>query len=192
MNKEWNNDITKRYTHRSLLDFIARSMTYTEVIDYREFLKPEFNDFYSLKTSYSIAKSKAAVVDAVNQKPKRLLIPNIVKGEPKKVLIPKHCINDDGAIRIGFIMDLITTENTYIPHVKLDALLLKTKDLMEIDYTLDSINLYNEKKPNSYTKEDIGRLLDQRESILNELNILIETPLKQLQEDNNERETVTN
>ena len=58
---------------------------------------------------------------------------------------------------------------------------------MEIDYTLDNINLYNKKKPNSYTKEDIGRLLDQRESILNALENLIELPQKQLEEDNNGR-----
>lgn len=176
MQKEWNDDITKRYSHRSLLDFIARSMTYTQVIDYRQFLKPEYNDFYSLNTSYY-----------VNEKDNNAFKSIMKKDKPKKVLIPKHCITEDGAIRMGFIVDLMTTEGTYIPHVKVAGLHLKTRELMEIDYTLDNINLYNKKKPNSYTKEDIGRLLDQREAILNALENLIEQPQRQLEEDNNER-----
>lgn len=176
MQKEWNDDITKRYNHRSLLDFIARSMTYTQVIDYRQFLTPEYNDFYSLNTSYY-----------VNDKDNSAFKSIMKKDESKKILIPKHCITEDGAIRMGFIVDLMNTEGAYIPHVKVAGLHLKTRELMEIDYTLDNINLYNKKKPNSYTKEDIGRLLDQRESILNALENLIELPQKQLEDDNNER-----
>lgn len=176
MQKEWNDDITKRYNHRSLLDFIARSETYTEAIDYRDFLKSEYNDFYSLKTSYSFIKDKDGNITK-----------HITKGDTKKILIPKHCVNEDGAIRIGFIMDLMKTEGIYIPHVEMAALHMKAKDLMEIDYTLDNINLFNEKKPNSYTKEDIGRLLDQREAIINILENVIAFPKKQLEDDNEEQ-----
>lgn len=176
MQKEWNDDITKRYNHRSLLDFIARSETYTEAINYKDFLKSEYNDFYSLKTSYSFIKDKDGNITK-----------HIKKGDTKKILIPKHCVNEDGAIRIGFIMDLMKTEGIYIPHIEMSALHMKAKDLMEIDYTLDNINLFNEKKPNSYTKEDIGRLLDQREAIINILENLIAFPKTQLEDDNNER-----
>ena len=93
MQKEWNDDITRRYNHRSLLDFIARSMTYTQVIDYKQFLKPEYNDFYSLYSSYYIdSKDNNAFKNIIK------------KDESKKILIPKHCITDDGAIRMGFIV----------------------------------------------------------------------------------------
>lgn len=164
---KWNDDIEKRYTHHSILDFIVRSMTYTSLIDYTEFLKPEYDGFHSLQTSHHRNK------DGV-----------LVKGTMETILIPNHCISNDGSLKMGFIYDLLSTRNIYIPHVDIIAIYLQTKELLSVDYNIDNMNIFNAKKPNSYTQEDIGRMLDRRNEVLQIMHGLIIKPYEMLKEDN--------
>lgn len=167
MLEKWNDDINKRYTNHSFLDFLVRSMTYTSLIDYKEFLKPEYDGFHSLQTSYSKDNNDI-----------------IAKGKMETILVPNHCISDDGAIKMGFIYDLLSTRNIYIPHVDVIAIHLQAKDLLAIDYTIDNMNIFNKKSPNSYTQVDIGRMLDKRNEILQIMKNLITKPYEMLKEDN--------
>lgn len=164
---KWNDDINKRYTNHSILDFVVRSMTYTSLIDYKEFLKPEYDGFHSLQTSHH--RNKEGV---------------LVKGAMETILIPNHCISEDGSIKMGFIYDLLSTRNIYIPHVDVIAIHLQAKDLLAIDYNIDNMNIFNKKNPNSYTQEDIGRMLDNRNKILQTMQNLITKPYDMLKEDN--------
>lgn len=174
---KWNDDINKRYTNHSILDFIVRSMTYTSLIDYTEFLKPEYDGFHSLQTSHH--RNKNGV---------------LVKGTMETILIPNHCINEDESvkmrsIKMGFIYDLLSTRNIYIPHVDVIAIHLQTKDLLAIDYTIDNMNIFNKKSPNSYTQVDIGRMLDKRNEILQIMKNLITKPYEMLKEDNHGKDS---
>ena len=116
MLEKWNDDINKRYTNHSFLDFLVRSMTYTALIDYKEFLKPEYDGFHSLQTSYHRDNNGI-----------------IAKGKMETILVPNHCISDDGAIKMGFIYDLLSTKNIYVPHVDIAAIQSQIKKLLEVD-----------------------------------------------------------
>lgn len=169
---KWNDNIEKRYTHHSILDFIVRSMTYTSLIDYKEFLKPEYDSFHSLQTSHHRNKDGT-----------------LCKGNMETILIPNHCINDDGSLKMGFIYDLLSTRNIYIPHVDVIAIHLQAKELLAIDYTIDNMNIFNKKNPNSYTQVDIGRMLDKRNEILQIMKNLITKPYEMLKEDNHGKDS---
>lgn len=171
MLEKWNDDINKRYTNHSFLDFLVRSMTYTSLIDYKEFLKPEYDGFHSLQTSYH--KDANGI---------------IANGKMETILVPNHCISDDGAIKMGFIYDLLSTKNIYVPHVDIATIQSQIRKLLEIDYTIDNMNIFNAKSPNSYTQEDIGRMLDTRNEILQTMNHLTKEPYDRLKEDNHGNE----